>query len=547
MRVRFRCFTIAAAAISLLAVLPGAASAKDYCVAPNLGCGGTDVDTLAKALDQADDDPDADRILLGAWTYVAPTTGGFDYSISGAPVEIIGKGAGQTTLTAPSGATNVLRLFGSAASSVHDLKMQIPADAAYDSTGLSTDALARRIDVTEHPQQQQLQRHGVHLEHGGALEDSSVMLPGAGPYTNGVWIDAGGGAVRRSTIAAYSPVVSAYGGTIEQSLITTGGVALAAGGGVTTIVNSVIRLWQGGGGLVASAQPGSSSTLNADGMTIVGPDRLSARAAVATTFGSSADNADVNVTNSVIRGARLEAYAKGTGQAKVTVSYSDLDLDGSKPLGISAHIDSANTTNVGDAGFADPQLGDYHLLPGSPLIDAGDPATPAGSDMDGKPRIVDGNVDGTARRDMGAFEFQTGLPEAGPPAGGSAAGEPAGDPPPDTRAPVIGGFRATPSLFALARAATPLAARVPRGTRFRYTLSEPGRVTLRIERVRAGHRVFVGRLRRAGVKGANGIRFTGRIGRRALRPGRYRAAIVATDTSGNRSARRTARFRIAAP
>ena len=121
-QVRFpRCVAIGVAALSLFAVLPSAASATDYCVVPNTGCGGTNVAKLEEALDQADNDSDPDRILLGAFKYVAPTTGGFDYSKTGAPVEIVGKGAGQTIVTAPSGASNVLRLFGSGSSSVHDL------------------------------------------------------------------------------------------------------------------------------------------------------------------------------------------------------------------------------------------------------------------------------------------------------------------------------------------------------------------------------------------------------------------------------------------
>ena len=521
---------------------------------------------FATALNLADDAPDADRILLGAWTYVAPTTGGFDYSKSGAPVEIVGSGAGQTILAAPNGAFSVLRLFGSAGNSVHDLRVRLPENASPDAIGLSTDGAARRIDVVDAPQQLEYKRQAVHLENGGVLEDSSVMLSGQ-PQTTGAWIDVGGGAVRRSTIAAYTGVTSAHGATVERSLIVTSGAALAAGGGLTTIDNSAIRLGLGGFGIIASAQPGESATINADGVTIVGPGRYSSRAAAATTMGSPADNAHVNLTNSIIRGGRLATYAMGSGQASVAVSYSDLSPEDDERIGANASITRANVSDVGDAGFADLTLGDYHLLPSSPLIDAGDPATAAGSDMDGKPRIVDGNGDGTARRDMGAFEYQTGAPDPGgapppPPAGDSGGGTP----PVDTQAPLIGGFRATPSLFALARAATPVAAQVAHGTRFRYTLSEPARVTLTLQRARPGRRSggrcvapsprlrnarrctrysTVGALRRSGAKGVNAIRFSGRIGKRALRPGRYRALISATDVAGNRSQLRSAGFRIA--
>ena len=298
-------------------------------------------------------------------------------------------------------------------------------------------------------------------------------------------------------------------------------------------------------------------------MTILGPGRSASRAATVTTLSAPAEDGDVNLTNSIVRGSSFEVNASGAGHAKIAISYTDLDPGDNEIHGLNGKITEANMSNVGDAGFADPLLGDYHLLPSSPLIDAGDPSTAQGADMDGNPLVVDGNGDGTARRDMGAFEYQTGLAGGGDPApAGGAGGTPA-----DTQAPLIGSFRATPSLFALARAATPVAAALPHGTRFRYGLSEQARVTLKVERALPGRRaggrcvrpsarlrqakrctryVSVGTLRRTGAKGANSIRFTGRIGKRALRPGRYRAVIAATDAAGNRSARRTARFRVAA-
>jgi len=52
--------------------------------------------------------------------------------------------------------------------------------------------------------------------------------------------------------------------------------------------------------------------------------------------------------------------------------------------------------------------GDYHLLADSNCIDAGDnSAVPPGltTDLDGNPRIVDGNNDGNSVVDMGAYEF----------------------------------------------------------------------------------------------------------------------------------------------
>ena len=60
-----------------------------------------------------------------------------------------------------------------------------------------------------------------------------------------------------------------------------------------------------------------------------------------------------------------------------------------------------------DPLFVNPSAGDYHLRPGSPSIDTGDNSAPnlPQTDLDGKPRIQDGNKDGVAIVDMGAYEF----------------------------------------------------------------------------------------------------------------------------------------------
>jgi hypothetical protein len=51
-----------------------------------------------------------------------------------------------------------------------------------------------------------------------------------------------------------------------------------------------------------------------------------------------------------------------------------------------------------------------------------------------------------------------------------------------------------------------------------------------------------GTLTRSGIAGANRIRFTGKFGTKALKPGRYRATIVATDSAGQLSQARRLTF-----
>lgn len=78
---------------------------------------------------------------------------------------------------------------------------------------------------------------------------------------------------------------------------------------------------------------------------------------------------------------------------------------------------------------------------------------------------------------------------------------------------------------------------------FRFSLSEPAVVRITITRV--GRRRSSGTLARTLKAGSRRVAFSGRIGRTALRRGRYRARLVATDAAGNRSRAVTVRFRLA--
>ncbi len=86
------------------------------------------------------------------------------------------------------------------------------------------------------------------------------------------------------------------------------------------------------------------------------------------------------------------------------IGFNDIWNNGTDYYGCSAGPGDISV----DPMFVDPAAEDYRLVEGSPVIDAGTndaPSLPA-VDFDGNLRIVDGNFDGWAVADMGAFEFQ---------------------------------------------------------------------------------------------------------------------------------------------
>ena len=519
-----------AATATIALSIPAMANATDYCV--QTSCGGTNVNDLQSALDEAKQSTDADRVFLGAGVQAAQSSFGFKYDGTGS-VEIIGAGENNTVLTAPLGATAVLTLKGGVGSSIHDLTIKLPQYSNGD--GLNTSNAARRIYVTDEYDQSH-PRHGVTLVSGGILEDSEVRLVRE-PNATAVELGLGGGTVRRSIASAGTGVMSRYGdGMIEASLVTGTEFGVRALANVTTVRNTSIHLIGGNGTGIRADTQSASTTVNADGVTVTAAPLPDVVGVSATTALAPTQSARVKLTNSIVRagGKPLFAQSTGNGEAIVAASYSDYDPSFNTSSGVNASIAEANVSNVGDAGFVAWGDGNYRLLATSKLVDAGDPAAAQGVDLDGNPLVADGNGDGNARRDMGAFEVQPPSP------GGTGAA--------DTVAPVIRGFSATRTAFAVARASTPVAARARGGTRLRYTLSERARVTVAIQRAvkRGGHvrHRTVGSLRRGGAQGANTIRFSGRIGKRALRPGRYRAVIRATDAAGNRSRPRTVGLRV---
>jgi hypothetical protein len=134
----------------------------------------------------------------------------------------------------------------------------------------------------------------------------------------------------------------------------------------------------------------------------------------------------------------------------------------------------------------------------------------------------------------------------------------------DTTVPLLTDLAIAPGKFRAAGSGPSAAAKI--GATTVFTLSEPAMVSFRVERRLTGRRSgkrcvkptprnrkhkrcaryvgVKGGFDRLGAKGPNGFHFSGRVGDRKLKPGRYRLLGTAVDGAGNLSRVGRAPFRI---
>ena len=236
----------------------------------------------------------------------------------------------------------------------------------------------------------------------------------------------------------------------------------------------------------------------------------------------------LNLTNSIAQGASDLRTEDGNGTGRIAVSNSNFDL-----------IKEETPGAIGGTGnqaapplFVNAGGGDYREAPDSPTIDAGSPTGIGPLDLAGNPRSL-----GPAP-DIGAFEFVPPPPVAG----------------------ALASLIVSPKAFRPRKAGGAVvskgAAKGP-GTAVRYALTAAASVNFTVERALKGRRVGgkcskqteANRSKKRctrhralkigfvlqGVAGDNGFRFSGRVGAKALKPGKYRL-VAAAGTSVKRAA-----------
>jgi uncharacterized delta-60 repeat protein len=206
-------------------------------------------------------------------------------------------------------------------------------------------------------------------------------------------------------------------------------------------------------------------------------------------------------------------------------------------------IERRNADGTPDTGFAGGAPVHTRVLPGEACYTDHVAVAP-----DGKIYAAGETYNNAIEADMLAIVRYQVDPDPPPVAGDSG---PVGTTPPPLAPLALSGLKLTNRSFAVARRSTAAvgqaqaAASARRGTAFLFRLNRAGTVTIRIKRLRHTGRVV--KLTRSSRAGGNRVRFSGRVGRRTLRPGRYRATLTAVDKAGNRSKASAVRFRIVRP
>ena len=310
--------------------------------------------------------------------------------------------AGPDTIILPAG-TYTLTITGRCEDAAATGDLDITDDLTVTGAGAATtiidgNGIDRVFDVWAH-----LNASGVTIRNGdaGAALCPSGMPNGGGIYSAG----ATPGTVSVTlTDAAVINNHAAHGGGIENDVLSTLTLTGVTVGGNTASV--------AGGGIENEATPGATLT-----NVTVSSNTAGAGAGIM-------NDGDLTLDYVTISGNLLDGGGDRTIRNTILASVpSDVNCSGGGALLAEDHnLDSGNTcgfTDPSDLINTNPDLGPlqdndgptftHALAAGSPAIDAGSSdCPPPVTDQRGVMRPLDGNGDGTALCDIGAFEFQPG-------------------------------------------------------------------------------------------------------------------------------------------
>ncbi len=243
---------------------------------------------------------------------------------------------------------------------------------------------------------------GIHASASPSAIDASPQISGNTITNNSLSGGGNGGGI----------LVDSYSTPTIQGNLIGGNTAYNSGGGVALLNNALVTFVQNivvnnsslagghGGGMYLQ---GTNYTIVAN--TIAGNTAVDTSSGVyAWVFGPPFVFRD----NVVVAAAQVPITCYNANTSFIpTFSFNDAYSPSAQ-----AWLGVCDSTSLPGNISADPLFknaanGDFHLTQGSPVIDAGDNSAPnlPATDFDGNPRITDGNNDGAATVDSGAYEF----------------------------------------------------------------------------------------------------------------------------------------------
>jgi hypothetical protein len=383
------------------------AGASEFCVAPAIGCSGGQQPSLQAALDAALAATGPDTVRLPAGTVQGP--GAYDTANPDNVVDVVGAGREATVVT--SSATGYIFDIRRAGV-VSDLTVKQPNPPVAGQFGTLIVGTAERVgfvSVDSGATVNGTARHVFatgpsYLQISGTIEDSelegSTLSTGTGDTI-----------VRRVRSEGPSPISGQNRSLVVSSslFISTSPTGAIAGFSPSPVPNSHANVVFSNVTLVGAGGPGCVGFAVSGDNIYMPPDDF------------AVENA--TLANSIVRGCATSVQRDSGGgnrSANLTIFDSDLDLSltavsqsgsGTLTAGPGDGNVNADPLFLGLPGFAQA------LRFGSPAIDHGltnllSPQESA-TDLYGNPRVVDGDGDGTATRDMGAFEYQRRPPVVG--------------------------------------------------------------------------------------------------------------------------------------
>jgi hypothetical protein len=394
---------------ALFALSAPSASAATICVPFGTACDASHLN-LQNAINAADTLPGRDTIRINAGYPLN------ENALVGAanPVDIVGSGRGPdgTVLRSPNSAYPLD--IQSPGSTVSNLRVVVENHGGFESgLGLSANGVVAD-GITVVGETGIDNATGVQVRTSAVLRNSSVDVPNSNAN---VAIRAEDATLIENVSAAGNRMVSASDAgppAVVRRLRSSGpsetGVR-ASGAGQVQVSDALIRLSGGtsGAGLAAESNSGGSPSLTARHVTVVGTGAL-VDAGVGAYSGalSPGQPATVDIRDSLFHALSTDLEVESLGAAaRITVDYSNYNpARVSDVSGGDAQVVAGASNLLANPSFVDAAALDFRLRADSALIDRGVPGAGSTADLDGAPRPSDGNGDGVAVRDIGAFEFQ---------------------------------------------------------------------------------------------------------------------------------------------